>query len=283
MDHVPGAPASQDTPDEETIDPQKSNLPCTPDPTKTKTDGQVVAVENAKGIAYGKATGLYSKHPKDWEQWNPRHSFQSAYDFQLAQSYSQQMETWIDQHLRRQMHNSKIEWFRSADVLQCSSRNSTSGMVIIVGLKIIHTSSEYYTTRIFSTVYRSFLYIYHFRSISMFDQCALQIRKVTKYTAWWTWAIGGGIHKISFLLGWWLCQWFVHLTRLTGPIFCAISIPGRCTSQLVIFEMIYTGHVISAPGSSLDWFHVAQKAPTILTRQGILLLELPSLQSGILT
>jgi len=45
-------------------------------------------------------------------------SFQSAYDFQQAQSFSQQSNTWIDQHLRRGLDNFKIESFQSADALQ---------------------------------------------------------------------------------------------------------------------------------------------------------------------
>jgi len=92
-------------------------LTCTPDSTKTKAPRQVVEVENAGGIAYGKAAGLYNKHRKYSEQWNPRYPFQSAHDFQLAQTFSQQTKTWIDQHLRRGLDTIKIESFRSADAL----------------------------------------------------------------------------------------------------------------------------------------------------------------------
>jgi len=69
--NVPGVPPADDTPDEETIDPQKPDLICTPDPTKTKAHRQVVGVENAGGKAYCKATGFYNKHRKYSEQWNP--------------------------------------------------------------------------------------------------------------------------------------------------------------------------------------------------------------------
>jgi len=75
-------------------------------------------VENAGGKAYGKATGLYNKHRKYSEQWNPWHPSQSAYDIQQAQSFSQQTKTWIDQHLRRGLNNFKIELFQSADAVQ---------------------------------------------------------------------------------------------------------------------------------------------------------------------
>jgi len=34
IDKVPGAPPPEDTPDEKTINPQKPDLTCTPDPTK---------------------------------------------------------------------------------------------------------------------------------------------------------------------------------------------------------------------------------------------------------
>jgi len=70
------------------------------------------------GKAYGKATGLYNKHRKYSEQWNLWHPFQSAHDFQQAQSCSQQTKTWINQHLRRGLDNFKIESFQSADALR---------------------------------------------------------------------------------------------------------------------------------------------------------------------
>jgi len=68
IDNVPGARPPEDTPDEETIDPQKPHLTCTPDPTIMRAHRQVVGVENAGGKAYGKATGLYNKHRKYSEQ-----------------------------------------------------------------------------------------------------------------------------------------------------------------------------------------------------------------------
>jgi hypothetical protein len=72
---------------------------------------QVVGVDNVCGIAYGKATGLYTKHRKYSEQRNAWHSFQSAYNFQQAQSFSQQTKMWMNQHLRRGLDNFKIESF----------------------------------------------------------------------------------------------------------------------------------------------------------------------------
>jgi len=47
IENVPGAPPPEDSPDEESIDPQKPDLTCTPDPTKTRAHRQVVGVENA--------------------------------------------------------------------------------------------------------------------------------------------------------------------------------------------------------------------------------------------
>jgi len=79
---------------------------------------QVVGVENAGGRAYGKATGLYNKHHKYSEQWNPWHPFQSAHDFQQAQSFSKQTKTWIDQDLRSGQDYFKIISFQSADALR---------------------------------------------------------------------------------------------------------------------------------------------------------------------
>jgi hypothetical protein len=79
---------------------------------------QGVGVENAGGKAYRKATGLYNKHRKYLENWNPLHPFRSADDFQQDQSFSQQTKTWIDQHLRRGLDNFKIALFHSADALR---------------------------------------------------------------------------------------------------------------------------------------------------------------------
>jgi len=117
VDNVPGTPPPDDNPNEEPIDPQQPDLTCTPDPTKTKAHWQVVGLENVGGTAYGKATGLYNKHRKDSEQWNPWHPFRSAHKFQQAQSFSNQTKTWIDQHLRRGLDNLKIKSFQSADDL----------------------------------------------------------------------------------------------------------------------------------------------------------------------
>jgi hypothetical protein len=75
-------------------------------------------VEHVGGKAYGKATGLYNKHRKYSERWNPWHPFRSAHDFQQAQSFSQQMKTRIDQHLRGGLDHYKIKSFQSADAFQ---------------------------------------------------------------------------------------------------------------------------------------------------------------------
>jgi len=115
---VPGAPPPEDTPNKEPIDPQQPNFTGTPDPTKTMAHRQVVGVENAAGKAYGKATGLYNKHRKYSEQWNPWHPFQSTHDLQQAQLFSQQTKTWIDHHLGRGLDNFKIQSFQSADALR---------------------------------------------------------------------------------------------------------------------------------------------------------------------
>jgi len=92
-DNVPGEPPCEVTHDDETIDTQKPELTCTPDPTKRKADRQAVGVENAGGTVYGKATGLYNKHRKYSEQWNPWHPVQSGHHFQQAQLFSQQAKT----------------------------------------------------------------------------------------------------------------------------------------------------------------------------------------------
>ena len=114
IDNVTGAPPPEDTPNKEPIDPQQPDLTCTPDPTRTKAHWQVVGVKNAGEKAYGKATGLYNKHRKYSEQWNPWHPFRSAHDFQQAQSFSLQTKSLIVQHLRCGLDHFKIESFPSA-------------------------------------------------------------------------------------------------------------------------------------------------------------------------
>ena len=111
------APPPEDSTNEEPIDPLQSDLICTPDPTESKANRQVVGVENAGGKAYGKATGLYNKHRKYSKQWNSWHSFRSAHDFLQAQLFTEEMKTWIDHHPRRGLDNFKMQSFQSADAL----------------------------------------------------------------------------------------------------------------------------------------------------------------------
>jgi len=118
IENVPSAPPPQDTPNEEPIDPPQPDLTCTPDPTKTKAQRQVVAVQNTGGKMYGKAIRLYNKYRKYSEQWNPWPSFRAAHDFEQAESFIQETETWIDQHLRRGLDNIKIESFQTANAMQ---------------------------------------------------------------------------------------------------------------------------------------------------------------------
>jgi len=58
--------------------------------------------------------------------------------------------------------------------------------------------------------------------------------------------------------------------------------PGRCISQMIIFENISAGHLKSASGLSLGWFHVPQMVPKLPTRHAIPGLERWCHHSGIL-
>jgi len=166
---------------------------------------------------------------------------------------------------------------------ESSSLDSISGFAMIVGLKVIGTSSEHYTTGIFWNVYSSFWHISNFRRTLFLNWCALQTRKFAEYTVRWTQVIGGAIRKISFLLERRLCQSFVHPRRPTGPIFRATSMSGRCISRSVIFEKISAAHLKGAPGYLLGWSAVLRKVLKILTRHGIPRLEQCCPHSGILT
>jgi len=117
INNVGGAPPPEDTFDEQTVDHQKPDLTCNPDPTKIRAHRQVVRVENAVGKAYGKATGLYNNHCKYLEQWIPWHPFWSAHNFQQKKSFRQQTKMWIDQHLTGGLDNFNIGSFQSADAM----------------------------------------------------------------------------------------------------------------------------------------------------------------------
>jgi len=145
-------------------------------------DRQVVGVDNVGGKAYGKPTGLYNKHRKYSEQWNPWHVFQSAHNIQQAQSFSQQTKTSIHQHLGVDWTTSKSNHFSLQMLWESSSQNSISGLAMIVGLKIIQISSEHYTTGIFPNVSSAIWHISRFRRTSMLNRCALQTQKVAEYT-----------------------------------------------------------------------------------------------------
>jgi len=111
------APQHDDTSDEETIDPQKPNPTYYGHPTMTRDLTKVVVVEYLGGHANCKATGLYNKHRKYSEQWNPWHAVQSAHYIQQVQSFHQQTKMWIDQHLSGGLDNFNIESFQSANAL----------------------------------------------------------------------------------------------------------------------------------------------------------------------
>jgi phosphoribosylaminoimidazole (AIR) synthetase len=55
MDIVPSALCSADTPDEDTVDPQKPDQIYTSDLTKTMTQRDVVALNNIAGKGYASA------------------------------------------------------------------------------------------------------------------------------------------------------------------------------------------------------------------------------------
>jgi len=88
IDHVPGAPPPEVAPDKDTLDPQEPNLTYPHDPTKTMAHREVVGVDNVVGKANGKATGLYNKHRKYSEQWNPCNPIHSAHNLQQTRSFT---------------------------------------------------------------------------------------------------------------------------------------------------------------------------------------------------
>jgi len=64
---------------------------------------------------------------------------------------------------------------------ESSSLNLILGSAMIIGLKIIHISSEHYNTRIFSNVFSSFLNISHCRGTLILNWCGSPTRKTAEY------------------------------------------------------------------------------------------------------
>jgi len=78
------------------------------------------------------------------------------------------------------IYTSGVDWTTSKSKhsnqqmpFESSSLNSNSGSAMIVGMKIIPMSLEYYTIEIFSNVSSSFWHISNFRHTSMVSRCAL--------------------------------------------------------------------------------------------------------------
>jgi len=126
-------------------------------------------------------------------------------------------------------------------------------------------------------------HISHFRHTPILNQCALLTLMVVKSTARWISASGSRIHRINFQPERQLCPLYVVPTKLSGPLFQAISMPGHNILQLVIFQKISTGNINCAAGFSSDWSHVPRKVPKTLVKHGIMWLELCCLNLGIWT
>jgi hypothetical protein len=71
--------------------------------------------------------------------------------------------------------------------------------------------------------------------------------RVAAYSAWWIQGIGGGMHRIHYLLGQHEYQSYGLLIILTHPIIFRISIPGCSTRQLDMFKMISAIHLLWLP------------------------------------
>lgn len=75
----------------------------------------IVEANPTGGIVYGKTTGLYNKHHKYSELWNPWYPFRPTHGFQQAQLCCQHTKTLIHQRLKCALDNLKIESFQLAD------------------------------------------------------------------------------------------------------------------------------------------------------------------------
>ena len=222
-------------------------------------------------IASTQNNGIHGIHFSQHTTVNRRNHLASKQKRESISIWAMDWTTAKSNHFNLQMH------------CESSSQNSIWGSAMIVGLKIIRLSPAHYITGMISNVSSYFEHISDFRRTWILNCWASQNRKVVEYTARWTPATGGGIHRISLLPEWRLCQSFVHPTRLTWPLFQAISMPGHCIPRMVIFEKISAIHQKSTPQCLLGCFHVPREAPKIQTMHGILRLEQCCPHSGILT
>jgi len=173
---------------------------------------------------------------------------------------------------------------QSNEQMPCNSSSPKLifGSAKIVWLKIIHISLEHYIMGIFSSVNGVFWHISHFRCTSIFKPMCVDAWMVAELLVRWTWT-SGGIHSIHFLLECWLCQLFLHLTRLTWPIFQPITMLDHCFSQLELLEKIFAALLPSSFGYLSYWSVVSRNVPYTLTRHGIPQLELSCPHWEILT
>jgi len=166
---------------------------------------------------------------------------------------------------------------------QSSSLNSILGLVMIVGLKMTHISSENSIKGILSDVSSSSYLISLFRRTSVLNWYTWLTPRGTESAERWTRAIGGRIYSTNFFPEWRLYRSSLYSTCLTWQILLMISMHGCWISQLVLFAIIYAANLKSMPGFWLGWFHVPQMVPKTWTKHGITQLEMCRLKLGIFT
>ena len=166
---------------------------------------------------------------------------------------------------------------------ESSSLDSISGSAMIVGLKIIRTSSEHYTTGIFSNVYSSFWHISHFRRTSILNILRLadwqsrQIYSEMNTGDWW-WDTQDQLPAGATIVPVICASDKTHLTNFSGdqhawPLYLTIgNIRKDICRTPKKRAWILVGLIPCPP-----------KGAKILTRHGIPRLELCCPHSGILT
>jgi hypothetical protein len=183
IDNVPGAPPPDDTPDEEPINPQKPNLTCTADATKTRAHRQVVGVENLGGKAYGKQLDCTATITST--QNNGIHGilFSQHTTFNRLNHLTNKRKCGSISIWGVDYRTSKSNLFNQLMLCECFSLKSILGSAMTVGLKLIPISLEHYTIGIFSNVFSSCWPISHFKGTSMLNWCTSQTQQVADYTA----------------------------------------------------------------------------------------------------
>jgi len=180
IDNVCGVPPPEHTHNKVTTESQKPDLTCTTDPIKKKAQSQVVGVENAGGQHIAKQLDCTTIIPSTQNNGIHRiycgqHTTLNSCNHLAVKWKCELIIIWgMDWTTSKSYHANEWMLWRSC------SLNLISGLAMIVGLEIIHMSSEHCTTGILPNIYSSRRQISRFRHTMILNLCAWHPRNATE-------------------------------------------------------------------------------------------------------